>query len=79
MYADDLIPSGRRTYMKGEICRPDAGARLFRWLGMAWDAEHKGLGVTFDSSRDTSHNATGKETKQGSTNTGKVADMQAQG
>lgn len=41
LYADDLIPYGR-TYMKGEMCRPDAGVRLFRWLGRAWDPKHKG-------------------------------------
>lgn len=79
MYADDPVPYGRRTYRKGEICKGGAGATLFRWLGRGWDPEHKGWVGTFDGSRDTSHNATGKETKRGSTNPGRRADRQAQG
>lgn len=81
LHADDLIPYVRKENMRERWdlqvrCRR---ARLFRWLGRDWDPEHKGGGVTFASSRDTSHNATGKETKPGSTDTGRMADRQAQG
>lgn len=39
-----------------------------------WDAGHEGLGVAFGSSRDTSHDATGKKAKHASTKASRVAD-----